>query len=219
MYPRLPAVTSSWPGAGCAPPMRSNAPAGHRPACITATTSWNVTRRPPSTTGFGSHSTASPCPAGPQIIAAGIPALRRPCRTRQSVPAGRIRHGPSSMRWRGPARPRRTGWSVVWPCRRRAPPAGARYPRERPVSRLLPRSRRRPRVVPVSSGKAFLLHTRAPRKSPAGSHFWFLRYPRSNPQEAAGYIHFTAVIHGIIHSLSSAWGPRAGERRDCCHRM
>ena len=69
------------------------------------------------------------------------------------------------MRWRGPARPRRTGWSVVWPCRRRAPPAGARYPCERPVSRLLPRSWRRPQVVPVSSGKAFLLPTRAPRKS------------------------------------------------------
>jgi hypothetical protein len=31
-----------------------------------------------------------------------------------------------------------------------APPAGARHPCEGPVSRLLPRSRGRPQVVPVS---------------------------------------------------------------------
>ena len=89
-----------------------------------------------------------------------------PCRCRHRR-SGRAESGraPPCMRWRGPARPRRTGWSVVWPCRRRAPPAGARYPCERPVSRLLPRSRRRPQVVPVSSGRAFLMPTRAPRKS------------------------------------------------------
>jgi hypothetical protein len=57
---------------------------------------------------------------------------------------------PPCMRWRGPARPRRTGWLVAWPCWHSAPPAGAAYPCEGPVSRLLPRSRGRPQVVPVS---------------------------------------------------------------------
>ena len=143
-----------------------------------------------------------------------------PCRCRHRR-SGRAESGtaPPCMRWRGPARPRRTGWPVVWPCRRRAPPAGARYPCERPVSRLLPRSRRRPQVVPVSSGKAFLLPTRAPRKSPAGSHFWFFRYPRRFHREQASYPHFTAVIHGIIHSLSTASGPRSRRTPGPLHRM
>ena len=87
---------------------------------------------------------------------------RHSCRTE----SGRA---PPCMRWRGPARPRRTGWPVAWPCRRRAPPAGARYPCEGPVSRLLPRSRGRPRAVPVSSGGIFLLHPRAPRKGLQGT--------------------------------------------------
>ena len=122
---------------------------------------------------------------------------------------------PPCMRWRGPARPRRTGWPVAWPCRRRAPPAGARYPCEGPVSRLLPRSRGRPRAVPVSSGGIFLLRTRAPRKGLRGAISGFLRYPHRIPQKAGSYPHFTAVLHGFIHSLSSAWGLRAGEDRDC----
>ena len=75
------------------------------------------------------------------------PAFRscRRCRTRQHVPAGRIRHGPSMYEMEGPcpASPRRLASCLVFAARR-APPAGARYPREGPVSRLLPRSRRRP---------------------------------------------------------------------------
>ena len=65
---------------------------------------------------------------------------------------GRAESGkaPPCMRWRGLARPRRTGWLVARPCWHSAPPAGAGYPREGPVSRLLPRSRGRPQVVPVS---------------------------------------------------------------------
>ena len=57
---------------------------------------------------------------------------------------------PACMRCRGLARPRRTGWPVARPCQRNAPPAGARYPCEGPVSRFLPRSRGHPQVVPVS---------------------------------------------------------------------
>ena len=113
---------------------------------------------------------------------------------------GRIRHGPSMYEMEGPcpASPRRLASCLVF-AERRAPPAGARYPREGPVSRLLPRSRRRPRVVPVSSGESIIYCLpQAPRKSPAASHFLFFRYPRKAPQRAGSYPHSTAVIHGLF---------------------
>jgi len=47
-----------------------------------------------------------------------------------------------------PASPHRLASCLALP--HGAPPAGARYPYEGPVSRLLPRSRGRPQVVPVS---------------------------------------------------------------------
>ena len=56
---------------------------------------------------------------------------------------------------------------------RRALPAGARYPRKGPVSRLLPRSRRRPRVVPVSSGESIITTAASTAQGPAASHFLF----------------------------------------------
>jgi hypothetical protein len=52
---------------------------------------------------------------------------------------------PPCMRWRDPARPRRVSRPVSWLAGHCAPPAGARYPCEGPVSRLLSRSRGRPR--------------------------------------------------------------------------
>jgi len=127
-------------------------------------------------------------------------AFRRAARRSRHGHSGRAESdkAPPCMRWRGPARPRLTGWSVAWPCRRRAPPAGARHPYKAPVSRLLPRSRGRPQVVPVSSGGIFLLHTRAPRKSLRPAISGFLRYPRRNPQNASSYPPFTAVIHGLF---------------------
>jgi hypothetical protein len=81
-----------------------------------------------------------------------IPAVARmPCRYRPGH-SGRAESGraPPRMRRRGPARPRRTGRPVAWPCRVARRPAGAKHPYEGPVSRLLPRSRGRPQVVPVS---------------------------------------------------------------------
>ena len=102
----------------------------------------------------------------PRVLAAAIPGGCNAEPVQRHSGRAESGRAPPCMRWRGPARPRRTGWPVAWPCRRRAPPAGARYPREGPVSRLLPRSRGRPQVVPVSDGKTFLLHKRAPRKSP-----------------------------------------------------
>ena len=65
--------------------------------------------------------------------------------------------------------------------RRARPPAGARYPRKGPVSRLLPRSRRRPRVVPVSSGESIITTAASTAQGPAASHFLF------------------SAIHGRLH--------------------
>jgi hypothetical protein len=123
---------------------------------------------------------------------AGVPAPARR--------SGRAESGtaPPCMRWRGRARPRRPGWPVAWSSPSAAPPAGARYPREGPVSRLLPRSRRRPRVVPVSSGKSIITTAASTAQDPAASHFLFFRYPRKAPQRAGSYPHSTAVIHGLF---------------------
>ena len=96
-----------------------------------------------------------------------------------------------------PASPRRQASCLVF-AERRAPPAGARYPREGPVSRLLPRSRRRPRVVPVSSGESIITTAASTAQDPAASHFLFFRYPRKAPQRAGSYPHSTAVIHGLF---------------------
>jgi hypothetical protein len=81
----------------------------------------------------------------------------------------RIRQGPSMYEMEGPcpASPHRLASCLALPGPRAA--AGARYPCEAPVSRLLPRSRGRPRAVPVSSGGIFLLHPRAPRKGLQGT--------------------------------------------------
>ena len=103
-----------------------------------------------------------------------------------------------------PASPRRLASCLVFAARR-APPAGARYPREGPVSRLLPRSRRRPRVVPVSSGESIITTAESTAQGPAASHFLFFRYPRKTPQKAGSYPHFTAVIHGFTHSLPTGY--------------
>ena len=118
----------------------------------------------------------------------------------------RIRHGPSMYEMEGPcpASPRRLASCLVFAARR-APPAGARYPREGPVSRLIPRSRRRPRVVPVSSGESIITTAASTAQDPAASHFLFFRYPRRNPQKAGSYPHFTAVIHGFTHSLPTGY--------------
>jgi len=64
-----------------------------------------------------------------------------------------------------PAAPRQADQLAGFAGVERRPP-GARYPCEGPVSRLLPRSRGRTQVMPVSSGETFLLPPRAPRKSP-----------------------------------------------------
>ena len=134
--------------------------------------------------------------------------LPRRCEQRRS---GRPESGraPPCMRWRGPARPRLAGWPAAWPGRRRAPPAGARYPREGPVSRLLPRSRGRPQVprwCPFPDGENISTASPGAAQEPATSHFRFLPRPQSDPQKAGSYPPLTAVIHGLIHSVSAGVG-------------
>jgi hypothetical protein len=131
----------------------ARAPAGHCPACGYPSHELDRDAATPSNARFRSRSGTPPVPGhdcGPSRwrISGGCGVLWR-CQPGHS---GRAESGkaPPCMRWRGPARPRRTGWPVAWPCWRSAPPAGARHPREGPVSRLLPRSRGRPQVMPVS---------------------------------------------------------------------
>jgi hypothetical protein len=82
-----------------------------------------------------------PCSAGPQIIAAGIPAVAgvpalatRFCRTESGT-------APPCMRWRGRARPRRAGWPVAWSsprAARRPPGPGTRARGRSPGSSRVP---------------------------------------------------------------------------------
>ena len=135
-----------------------------------------------------------------------ITGRQRPMPGKTFLP-GRIRHGPSMYEMEGPrpAPPRRLASCLVFAARR-APPAGARYPREGPVSRLLPRSRRRPRVVPVSSGESIITTAASTAQGPAASHFLFFRYPRKTPQKAGSYPHFTGyprVYSQPAHRLPS----------------
>ena len=130
-----PAASTRW---SCASPVAGAV------ACEPAARAPSVAARPLRTLCVTGRDPGSSRLASRQLRACRVRVLfRRSCRAESDK-------APPCMRWRGLARPRRTGWSVARPCRRRAPPAGARYPCERPVSRLLPRSRGRPQVVPVS---------------------------------------------------------------------
>ena len=144
---------------------------------------------------------------------AGVPALAK------TFLPGRIRQGPSMYEMEGPcpASPRLLASCLVF-----AAPRAARrgqVPARGPVSRLLPRSRGRPRVVPVSSGESISTASATTAQGPVASHFSFFRYPRRNPQKAGSYPHFTAVIHGFIHSLPTGYRVEAGEHLNRCRRM
>jgi hypothetical protein len=129
-----------------------------------AATSWNVTRRPHQPPG----SAASQVPRPYSAVAPGSRRChsgRLPCRAGATpFRPGRIRQGPSMYEMEGPcpASPHQLASCLAWPIPRAA--RRGQVPARGPVSRLLPRSRGRPQVVPVSSGKTFLLHKRAPRK-------------------------------------------------------
>ena len=91
-----------------------------------------VAARPPENLA---RARSNPRSSRPAFRGCRVPALVK------TSPAGRIRQGPSMYEMEGPcpASPHQVSQLVA--CRRRAPPAGARYPREGLVSRLLPRSR------------------------------------------------------------------------------
>jgi hypothetical protein len=131
---------------------------------------------------------------------------------------GRIRQGPSMYEMEGPcpASPRPLASCLAWPAPRAA--RRGQIPARGPVSRLLPRSRGRPRVVPVSSGESISTASATTAQGPAASHFLFFRYPRRNPQKAGSYPDFTAVIHGFIHSLPTGYRVEAGEHLNRCRR-
>jgi hypothetical protein len=152
------------------------------------------------------------------VIAAGVPAAAACWSWQRHSVRTESGRAPPCMRWRGPARPRRTGWPVAWPCWRRAPPAGARHPREGPVSRLLPRSRGRPQVMPVSE-RCISTACAGAAQEPAAGHFQVFRYPQKNPRKPCSYPHLTAVIHELAHSLSTGSRVSAGEHRNRRYRM
>jgi hypothetical protein len=107
-----------------------------------------------------------PCPAGPPIIAAGIPAVAgvpAPARRSRRAESGRA---PPCMRWRGRARPRRAGWPVAWSsprAARRPPGPGTRARGRSPGSSRVPSVA--PGWCPFPAVKALLLPPQAPRKT------------------------------------------------------
>jgi hypothetical protein len=77
----------------------------------------------------------------------------------------------AGSRLAGPGRP------VARPPRRHAPPAGAKHPRQIPVSRPFPRPGEAPGWCPFPAVKAFLRPLRPSRKSRRGIHFEFFPRP------------------------------------------
>ena len=87
---------------------------------------------------------------------------------------GRIRQGPSMYEMEGPypASPRQAGQLAGLAGAARRPPGPGTRAR-RPVSRLLPRSRGQPQVVPVSNGESIITASANAAQGPAASHFLF----------------------------------------------
>ena len=89
---------------------------------------------------------------------------RRSCRAESGK-------APPCMRWRGLTRPGRARGQLAGlaDAARRPPGPGTRA--SRPVSRLLPRSRGQPQVVPVSNGERIIIASPNAAQGPAASHF------------------------------------------------
>ena len=121
-------------------------------------------------------------------------AFRRPptCRTSVTAPVlgiafrpGRIRQGPSMYEMEGPcpASPHRLVSCLAWPTPRAA--RRGQVPARGPVSRLLPRSRGLPQVVPVSSGKNISTAIRERRARAGGQPFRVLPLSTNQSTESA----------------------------------
>jgi len=137
-----------------------------------------------------------PCPAGPPIIAAGIPAVAgapAPARRSRRAESGTA---PPCMRWRGRARPRRADWPVAWssPCAARRPPGpGTRARGRSPGSSRVPGVA--PGWCPFPAVKALLLPPQAPRKA--------LRPAISCCSAIHGRLHRKQAVIRISHRLST----------------
>ena len=134
----------------------------------------------------------------PAVARRAVAVLAKPFRP------GRIRQGPSMYEMEGPcpASPHRLASYLALLAqhatrRGQAPVRGTGLPAP-PTFPGSPPGDARFRTV-----RTFLLPERAPRKSPQPSHFRFSRYPRRNPRKTGSYPHLTAVIHGLVHSLST----------------
>ena len=124
-------------------------------------------------------------------------------RRRRSCP-GRIRPGPPCMRWGAwPASPCQVR-PVAWLCWRRALPAGAGHPSDGPVSRLLPRSSGRPKVVPVSNGESIFTAFANTAQEPEVNYFWVSPLSTRCPQKEGSYPRLMVVIHRLIHRSSTS---------------
>jgi len=182
-------------------------PAGHCPACVTTATTWNATRWPHRPPGSAAAQRPGPYP----VMTADQSRWRIPAVARRAVAVlakpfrpGRTRQGPSMYEMEGPcpASPHRLASYLALLAQRasrrgQVPVRGTGLPAP-PTFPGSPPGDARFRTV-----RTFLLPERAPRKSPQPSHFRFSRYPQRNPRKTGSYPHLTAVIHGLVHSLST----------------
>ena len=93
---------------------------------------------------------------------------------------------------------------VARPTQRRVPPAGTGYPREVPVSRLLPRPGVAPGWFPFPTVKYFYCFLRRSRKGVRQFISSFFLSTRC-PQNDDGCPHMTVVIHRHMHSSSTGY--------------
>ena len=182
-------------------------PAGHCRACVTTATTWNATRWPHRPPGSAAAQRPGPYP----VMTADQSRWRIPAVARRAVAVlakpfrpGRTRQGPSMYEMEGPcpASPHRLASCLALLAQRatrrgQVPVRGTGLPAP-PTFPGSPPGDARFRTV-----RTFLLPERAPRKSPRPSHFRFSRYPQRNPRKTGSYPHLTAVIHGLVHSLST----------------
>lgn len=117
-------------------------------------------------------------PAVNRVIAAGIQAVAGVPVLEGDVPAGQNQTRPPMYEMGGLVRPRRARRGQLPGFAGAARPAGARYPCEGPVSRLLARSPGvAPKVVPVSDGESISTASVNAAQEPEVNYLWFLRYP------------------------------------------
>ena len=123
------------------------------------------------------RATSPALPAVTRVIAAGIPAVAGVPVLEGDAPAGQNQTRPPMYEMGGLARPRCAKRGQLPGFAGAARPAGARYPCEGPVSRLLTRSRGRPQGGARSYGESISTASANAAQEPEVNYLWFLRYP------------------------------------------